>query len=80
MGKPVVANDHPEQRKVIQESNAGICVPYDVKAFSDAIIELISSPNVCVSMGLAGREYVIKKRTYRSIANQVENTYQSLFK
>jgi glycosyltransferase involved in cell wall biosynthesis len=80
MGKPVVANDHPEQKKVIQESKAGICVPYDVKAFSDAIIELILKPEVCKKMGIAGREYVIKKRTYKSIANSVEDTYKNLFK
>jgi len=24
-----VANDHPEQRRVIEDSGAGICTPYD---------------------------------------------------
>ncbi len=27
MGKAVVANDHPEQKRVIEESGAGYCVP-----------------------------------------------------
>ena len=33
MGKASVANDHPEQQQIISESKAGICVPYDEKAF-----------------------------------------------
>src|SRR5690606_17527731 len=33
MGKAVVANDHPEQRLVIEESGAGYCVSWDEAAF-----------------------------------------------
>ena len=33
LGRPVVANDHPEQRLVLEQSRAGLCVPYDESAF-----------------------------------------------
>jgi len=78
MGKPVIANDHPEQRMVIQESKGGICVPYEVNAFSNAIIELASNPDVSLKMGAAGKNFVRNNRTYSSIANNVEQQYQKL--
>ncbi len=42
-GKPVVANDHPEQKRVIEESGAGICVAYDEDAFAAAILSLLKA-------------------------------------
>ena len=78
MGKPVIANDHPEQRRVIQESKGGICVPYKKNAFSNAIIELVSKPDVSQKMGSAGKSYVRNNRTYSKIADNVEQTYQKL--
>lgn len=78
MGKAVVANDHPEQRLVIDESKAGICVPYDEQAFADAIVALLEDPLECRDMGRRGREYVEKYRTYDRIAEMVERQYLDL--
>lgn len=78
MGKAVVANDHPEQRLVIDESGAGICVPYDEQAFADALIELLKDPERCRQMGRRGRDYVEKYRTYDRIADSVEQQYLKL--
>lgn len=78
MGKPTVANDHPEQRLVIEESNAGICVPYDQKAFADAVIQLLESPTMREEMGKRGRDYVINNRSYRVIADIVDNKFRQL--
>ena len=44
MGKAVVANDHPEQKRVIEESGAGYCVPYEEQPFADAIVRLLKDP------------------------------------
>ncbi len=44
MGKAVVANDHPEQKRVIEESGAGYCVPYEEQPFADAIVKLLKDP------------------------------------
>jgi len=72
MGKAVVANDHPEQGLVISESKAGICVPYDEYEFAEAILRLFNSPEEARQMGLRGREYVEKHRSYEEIADSVE--------
>jgi glycosyltransferase involved in cell wall biosynthesis len=72
MGKAVVANDHPEQRLVISESKAGICVPYEENAFAEAILHLLYHPEEAKEMGIRGRKYVEKHRSYEQIADLVE--------
>lgn len=78
MGKAVVANDHPEQRLVIQESGAGLCVPWDEAAFARAVVELISQPDVAKSMGAKGRSYALEHRAYNIIAEVVEARLQQV--
>ncbi len=72
VGKAVVANDHPEQSLVISESKAGICVPYEEDAFAQAILHLLNHPEEVKKMGIRGREYVEKHRSYEQIADLVE--------
>jgi len=74
-GKAVVANHHPEQRLVISESGAGICVPYDKEAFAGAILELLKDRNKAKKMGENGRRYVKRYRTYDVIGDLVEKAY-----
>ena len=78
LGKPVVANDHPEQKLVIEESNGGLCVPYEESAFADAIIELMQSPDQALSMGQRGKEWVFANRTYSLIAEALEAEYMEI--
>lgn len=80
MGKPVVANDHPEQRLVIAESGGGYCVPYEEGAFAEAIITLLNDPEEAHKKGLKGRRYVEECRTYQTIAGLVEDKYLELFR
>lgn len=72
MGKPVVANDHPEQRRVLEASGAGYCVPYDERAFADAVVKLLRDPELARLMGRRGRSYVLEHRAYPAIADAVE--------
>jgi glycosyltransferase involved in cell wall biosynthesis len=72
MGRAVVANDHPEQRLVIDQSGGGLCVPYDEAAFAQAIVRLLDSPQLAQEMGERGRRYVIEHRAYHAIADLVE--------
>ena len=46
LGKAVVGNDHPEQKMVINQSRAGICVPYRESDFAEAIIYLLAHPDI----------------------------------
>jgi glycosyltransferase involved in cell wall biosynthesis len=72
MGKAVVANDHPEQRLVIEQSGAGLCVPWSEEAFANAIVELLRSPARRRELGERGRDYALRHRTYAVIADTVE--------
>jgi glycosyltransferase involved in cell wall biosynthesis len=78
MGKPVVANDHPEQRLVISESGAGYCVPWDEEAFASAIVRLLVEPDEARRMGERGRRYVAERRSYDVIADIVERAFLDL--
>ncbi|GBC60926.1 glycosyl transferase family 1 [Desulfonema ishimotonii] len=73
MGKAVVANDIPEQRRAIEESGGGICVAWDEKAFAGAILRLIRHPETAREMGSRGRAYVAEKKNYDRIADAVED-------
>jgi glycosyltransferase involved in cell wall biosynthesis len=73
MGKAVVANDHPEQRRVIEESGAGLCVPYAEAAFAAAIVSLLRDPATARIMGQKGRRYALENRSYGVIADAVES-------
>jgi glycosyltransferase involved in cell wall biosynthesis len=65
-GKAVVANDHPEQRFVIEQSGGGFCVPYDVDAFAQALLTLLRAPELAKTMGERGRRYAVEHRAYGS--------------
>lgn len=77
-GKPVVANDLPEQRTVIEESGGGICVPYEETLFAEAIVDLLKNPEKGEAMGMRGRQYVQQCRSYSTIADILEQKFFSL--
>lgn len=74
LGKPVVANDHPEQSRIIKQSKGGICVPYNEDEFARALISILKDPKKAHHMGALGKQYVLKNRTYRKIAEKVEQS------
>ena len=78
MGKPVVANDHPEQKRVIEESAAGICVPWEEQTFAAAIVKLLTNPEAARLMGERGRRYVLEHRAYGVIADAVEKRMRDI--
>ncbi|MEM7220400.1 MAG: glycosyltransferase [Pseudomonadota bacterium] len=77
--KAAVANDHPEQKQVLEESGGGICVGWDEAAFADAAIEIMQDPERARQMGERGYAYAMANRTYRVIADQVEQKYLALY-
>jgi glycosyltransferase involved in cell wall biosynthesis len=78
LGKPVVANDHPEQSRIIAETRAGICVPWSSDAFASAIAEVLRHPDKFATMAASGRDWVRVNRTYGRIADSVYQIYQEL--
>jgi len=75
LGMPVVANDHPEQKLILRESRAGVCVPWGAQYFARAVCWLMRrSPAERAAMGSRGRAWVEANRTYARIADDVERT------
>jgi glycosyltransferase involved in cell wall biosynthesis len=78
LGKPVVANDIPDQMKIIRESKSGYCVKWDENAFAESIIAIFQDPEAAKKMGQRGIEYVLKNRNYKNIADNVDSQYINL--
>jgi len=78
LGKAAVANDHPEQRQVIEDSGGGFCVAYDEQAFADAAVKLLRDPETARDMGRMGYNYAMANRTYEVLAARVEHTYDQI--
>lgn len=73
LGLPAVANSHPDQSLVLQQSRAGVCVPWGAKYFARAFHWLARrSPEERTAMGLRGRQWVEAQRSYSSIADDFE--------
>lgn len=80
MKKPVVANKHPDQSKVLDESNAGYAVDYTIEAFAEASIKLLENNILAREMGERGYEYVLKNRAYDVIGQKLFSKYEDLLK
>jgi glycosyltransferase involved in cell wall biosynthesis len=73
LGIPVVANDHPEQRQILHQCRAGVCVPWGARHFARAVRWLTErSADERSAMGARGRAWVEANRTYARIADDVE--------
>jgi len=77
-GRPVVANRHPDQAKVLGESGAGLVVDYDPQAFADAVLELLAEPERARAMGRRGVDYVGRHRSYDQLSRRLEARYREL--
>lgn len=76
--RPMVANDHPEQRLLIDESGAGFCVAYDEQAFADAALRLMADADEANAMGERGYNWVVANRSYTRLADDLEATYKEI--
>lgn len=74
---PVVVNDNPDQRLVVEASQSGLCVPYTEEAFSTALVQLLKLPaQARAAMGQRGRAYVTAHRSYAILASNVASVYR----
>lgn len=80
LGRPVVANHHPEQTAVLAACGAGLCVEWRVEAFAEAILWLLEHPSEAHEMGERGVDWVTTHRTYSHIADQVWRAYEQLLR
>jgi glycosyltransferase involved in cell wall biosynthesis len=80
LGKAVVANDQPDQSVVVNESQAGFCVPFEVDAFAAAVMQLLDHPGEAARMAARGPDYVQRKRSYPILAERVAEVYRRWIK
>jgi glycosyltransferase involved in cell wall biosynthesis len=78
LGIPSVANDIPDQKQVIDESGAGLCVPMEAGPFADAVLELLNDGALAAEFALRGPPYVTSHRTYDILGNNVAKTYRKI--
>jgi glycosyltransferase involved in cell wall biosynthesis len=78
LGLPVVGNDIPDQAEVITRSGAGVCVPFDVDLFAQAVVDLLADPGRCLDLAARGPAYVIRHRSYEVLAALVAERYRGL--
>lgn len=79
LGVPVLCNDNPDQRALLEATGAGRCVPYDAQAFADAAAEILGmSAGDRQAMARSGAAYVRTHRDYAVIAREVARVYRRL--
>jgi glycosyltransferase involved in cell wall biosynthesis len=79
LGLPVVANTHPEQRRVLSDSRAGVCVPWGAHYFARGVAWLAGRTAAeRERMGERGRQWVLAHRVYGKIADELEDKYLQL--
>jgi len=79
MNLPLVATDMPGCREVVIDGSNGFLIPpNDSKAFEQAIIELITHPEVRHQFGAVSRNRVLEKFDLKKIAIMLSDIYHEL--
>ena len=78
LGRPIVANEHPEQSSTLSDSGAGLCVPWCAAAFANALLTLLNNAEHAEKMGKNGLAWAVKNRRYDHIAAAVFSQYQKI--
>lgn len=72
LGIPVVCNDNPDQRELIEATGAGSCVPYTAEHFAKAALHWLEmDPDERHQRALRGMRQVAELRDYEVISRDV---------
>ena len=78
-GKPVVATSTSSIPEIVEDGRSGILVPPEnAEAISDALIKLISEPELRTKFGKEGQKIVREKFTTERMIKDYEKIFQSL--
>lgn len=78
LGLPCVGNDIPDQKLVLEQSGAGICVPMDAREFSGACVRILQNAGLAGSLRTNGPTWVATHRSYKVLAHSVASVYHSI--
>ena len=71
MAKPIIIGVAGFATEIVKRANAGICIePENAEQLAQEVKNLADDPQLCQSLGQAGREYVIKHHNCDSLANE----------
>jgi glycosyltransferase involved in cell wall biosynthesis len=80
LGVPVVANDNPDQERVLREGGGGLCVPLTAQDFAQAAGRLLADEPLRRAMAASGQAYVRAARGYDTLAKLVADKYAELLR
>ena len=75
-GVPVIANrEILEQKKVVEESKAGILVSYNKNDFAKAAVSLLLNDEQRLIMKKRGKQYILDQYSYKRIAQNISTFF-----
>lgn len=76
LGVPVVCNDNPDQQRLVEKSQGGICVAYSAEKFAEAATTLLQEDaNQRQQRIEKGKRFIAVERDYEVIAKRVAKIY-----
>lgn len=77
MGKPLIATDSVGCREVVDHEVTGLLVPVkNSRALAEAMSRMIIDPQMRQSMGMAGREKMVREFDEAIVIERVQNAYE----
>lgn len=77
---PVVGNDNPDQKLMLDEGGGGLCVPLTAEDFAQAVCRLLADEPLRRAMASSGQRYVRAWRSYHLLARAVADKYAELLR
>ena len=74
--KPVIGGDIPVLREMINHGWDGYLVKQEPSQIAQRLVDLLSSKNLCQTMGHRGRQKVVEKYSWDVLAEKTEAAYQ----
>jgi len=76
-GKALIATDVPGCREVVRHQKTGLLIPVrDPVALADAIADLLANHELRATMGVSGREFVVREHSKEKIGRHFLDLYQ----
>lgn len=75
IAKPIILGVDGSASEFLRQAKAGICIePENAEQLAKEVEALADDPQLCRSLGQAGREYVMKHHNRDSLANEYLDT------
>lgn len=78
LGLPVVANDQPDQKAVLQAAGVGPSTDLDPDSIARRVLDLLAYPEQARDLGHRGRDWVTQHRSYPVLAARLAAVYRRL--